>query len=157
MTLKQRIVDDMKAAMKGGRKDRLEVLRMVKARMMEAEVGLRAEKGRDYELSDPEAIQVLSSYAKQRRDSIDSFRQSGREDLATKEEAELAVIQEYLPRQLSANEITRIAREAIAEAGATSPKDIGAVMKVLMPRVKGAADGKVVNQIVSSLLEESQA
>jgi hypothetical protein len=155
MTIKQRILDDMKAAMKEGKKERLEVLRMVKARMMEAEVGLRAGKGRDYELSDPEVLQVLSSYAKQRRDSIDSFRQAGREDLAAREEAELAVIQEYLPRQLSTEEITRIVREAIATSGATSPKDMGAVMKLVMPQVKGAADGKVVNQIVTDLLKGS--
>lgn len=153
MTIKQRIVDGIKSAMKAGQRDRLEVLRMVKARMMEAEVAVRAAKGLDYELSDPEAIQVLSSYAKQRRDSIDSFRQAGHEDRAAKEEAELAVIQEYLPRQLSPEVITRIAREAIEASGAASMKDLGAVMKLVMPQVKGAADGKLVNQIVTALLK----
>src|SRR5262249_7640500 len=103
-------------------------------------------------LSDPEAIKALAAYAKQRRDSIESYRQGGREDLALKEEAELAIVQEYLPKQLAADEVRRIAREAIAEAGATSPKDLGAVMKIVMPRVKGAADGRMVNQIVAELL-----
>jgi len=152
MSIKQQIVDDMKAAMKSRAADRLEVLRMVKARMMEAEVSLRAAKGRDYELEDAESIQVLTSYAKQRRDSIDSFRQAGREDLATKEEAELALVQEYLPRQLPPEEVRRIVQEAIAEARATSARDLGAVMKLVMPRVKGAADGKVVNRIAAELL-----
>ena len=152
MSMKQRIADDLKAAMKSGDKRRLEVLRMLKARMQEAEVELRAKQGREYELADPEALHVLSAYAKQRRDSIDSFRQGGREDLAGAEEAELAIIQEYLPKQLSADEIRAVVREAIEQSGATSPKDMGAVMKLVMPRVKGAADGKLVNQIVGELL-----
>jgi uncharacterized protein YqeY len=107
-TLRQRIEDDMKAAMKAGDKARLGALRMVKARMMEAEVALRGKKGRDYQLDDAEATQVLSSCAKQRRDSIDSFRHS--------------------------------------------PGDVGAVMKIVMPQVKGAADGKEVNRIIVELL-----
>ena len=151
-TLKQRIEDDIKTAMKAGDKLRLSALRMVKARMMEAEVALRGKKGRDYQLEDPEAIQCLSTSAKQRRDSIESFRQGKREDLATAEEAELAIIQEYLPKQMGADEIARIAREAIAATGATSPRDMGAVMKVVMPQVKGSADGKEVNRIISELL-----
>src|SRR5215813_4780205 len=135
----------MKEAMKSGAKDRLSVLRMIKAKMMEAEVDLRVKHGRDYELGDPEATQVLASYAKQRRDSIDSYRQAGREDLAAQEEAELAIIQEYLPKQMGEDEVRSIVREAIAAAGATSARDMGAVMKLVMPKVKGAADGKLVN------------
>ncbi len=152
MSLKQRIMDDLKAAMKSGAKERLEVLRMIKARMQEAEVARRGTKGRDYELEDSEATQVLAGYAKQRRDSIDSFRKAGREDLASREEAELAVVQEYLPRQLSPEEVRRIVREAIASTGAVSARDLGAVMKIVMPQVKGAADGKLVNQIAAELL-----
>ncbi|HET6373318.1 MAG TPA: GatB/YqeY domain-containing protein [Candidatus Polarisedimenticolia bacterium] len=152
MSLKQRITDDLKAAMKSGDRDRLEALRMIKARILEAEVDQRAAKGREYELSDPEAIQVIAAYAKQRRDSIDSYRQAGREDLASKEEAELAMVREYLPAQLSADEVRRIVKEAIDASGASSPKDMGAVMKLVMPKVKGAADGKLVNQIVGELL-----
>ena len=152
MPIKQRIVEDLTAAMKSGAKERLGVLRMVKAKMLEAEVNLRGARGRDYQLEDPEATQVLASYAKQRRDSIDSFRKAGREDLASQEESELAIVQEYLPRQMPADEMRRIVREAIAASGATSPKEMGAVMKLVMPKVKGAADGKIVNQIVAELL-----
>lgn len=155
-TLKQRIEDDIKTAMKAGDKLRLSALRMVKAKMMEAEVALRGKKGRDYQLEDSEAIQCLSTSAKQRRDSIESFRQGKREDLAAAEEAELAIIQEYLPKRMGADEIARIAREAIAATGATSPRDMGAVMKIVMPQVKGAADGKEVNRIISELLGGKQ-
>jgi uncharacterized protein len=152
MTLRQRILDDLTAAMKTGARQRLDTLRMVKARIQEAEIALRATKGLAYELSDAEATQVLSSYAKQRRDSIESFNQAGRADLAAREEAELAIVQEYLPRQLDTDELRRLAREAIAEAGANSAKDVGKVMKLLMPKVKGAADGKDVNRVVGELL-----
>ena len=151
-TMKQRIQDDMLTAMKSRDKARLEALRLVKAKMMEAEVALRGKKGRDYTLEDSEAITVLSSCAKQRRDSIDSYKEAGRDDLAANEEAELAIIQEYLPRQLGDDEIERIVKEAIASTGAMSPRDIGAVMKIVMPMVKGAADGKAVNRIVSRQL-----
>ena len=152
MSLMETIAEDLKSALKSQARQRLETLRMARAKMLEAEVALRAEMGRDYKLADPEAIRVLAAYAKQRRDSIDSYRQAGREDLATQEEAELAIIQEYLPRQLSPDEVKEIVRAAIAEAGATSPKDMGAVMKLVMPKLKGAADGKLVNQIVGQLL-----
>jgi uncharacterized protein YqeY len=125
---------------------------MLKSRMMEAEVERRATHGTGYELQDEEALAVIAAYAKQRRDSIDAYRQGGREDLAAKEEAELAVVQEYLPRQLSADEVRAIVSGAIAESGASSAKDMGAVMKLVMPKVKGVSDGKLVNQIVRELL-----
>jgi uncharacterized protein YqeY len=153
MPIKQRIVEDLTAAMKSGAKERLSVLRMVKAKMLEAEVNLRGARGRDYQLEDPEAIEVLASYAKQRRDSIDGYRKGGREDLAAQEESELAIVQEYLPKQMSADDVRRIVREAIAQCGATSPKEMGAVMKLVMPKVKGTADGRMVSQIVSELLK----
>ena len=152
MTLKQRIVADLTAAMKAKDTARLGVIRMLKSRMMEAEVEQRAMKGPGHELEDPEALAVIAAYAKQRRDSIEAYRQGGREDLAAKEEVELTIIQEYLPAQLSVEEIRRIVSEAIAESGATSAKDLGAVMKIVMPKVKGVSDGKVVNQIVRELL-----
>ena len=152
MSLMNTIAEDLKAALKMRAQERLDTLRMARARMLEAEVALRAEMGRDYKLEDHEAIKVLASYAKQRRDSIESYRAAGRPDLAAKEEAELAIIQEYLPKQLSEEEVRAIAREAIAAAGALSPRDIGAVMKLVMPKVKGAADGKIVNRIVGELL-----
>jgi uncharacterized protein YqeY len=154
MSIKQSILDDMKAALKSGDKQRLGVLRMLKAKITDAEVELRAEKGLDYQLDDEAAIQVLTRYAKQRRDSIESFKEVGREDAAAAEEAELAVVQEYLPRQLGPEEVRRIVKETVAEVGATSKRDLGKVMKAVMPKIKGAADGKVVNQLVRELLED---
>lgn len=152
MSIKQRIAGEITEAMKAGQKERLEVLRMLKARMQEAEVEIRAKKGREYELEDPEALGVLAAYAKQRRDSIDAFRSAGREDLATKEESELAIVTGYLPKQMSPDDVRAIVREAITATGATSAKDLGAVMKIVMPKVKGAADGKLVNQIAAEIL-----
>jgi uncharacterized protein YqeY len=152
MPVTQQIVDQIKTAMKAGDKVRLGVLRMVKSKLQEAEVAGRAKKGRDHELSDEDAVQVIAAYAKQRRDSIDSYRTGGREDLAGKEEAELAILQEYLPKQLSEEDVRGIVQEAIAETNASSKKDMGAVMSVVMPKVKGVADGKMVNEIVRELL-----
>ena len=152
MSIRQSISEAITTAMKGGDKQRLEVLRMLKARMLEAEVAMRAKKGRDYELEDPEALAVIAAYAKQRRDSIDAFRQAGRADLAAQEEAELVIVTGYLPAPMSADDVRIIVKEAIAATGATSAKDLGAVMKIVMPKVKGAADGKMVNQIAAELL-----
>jgi hypothetical protein len=152
MSLKQVIAEDLKTAMKLRAQDRVETLRMARARMLEAEVALRASMGRDYELSDEEAIKALAGYAKQRRDSIESYRQAGRDDLAAQEEAELAIIQEYLPRQLTEDDVRAIVAKAIAATGATSPRQMGQVMKAVMPQVQGAADGKLVSRIVNEML-----
>jgi len=153
MSIRQRIVDDMKTSMKSGDKDRLGTLRMLKAKIQRVELDLRADKGRDYEIDDDEAVRALSSYAKQRRDSIESYETAGREDLAAKERSELEIVLEYLPEQLGDDEIREIVREAVAEVGASAPRDIGAVMKVVMPRLKGKADGKVVKRMVGELLQ----
>ncbi len=152
MSISEQFAEQIKAAMKGGDKLRLGVLRMVRSRMQEAEVAARAKKGRDYTLDDDAAVQVIAAYAKQRRDSIDSYRKGGREDLAAQEEAELAVLQEYLPKQLSEEEVRAIVQEAVTACNATSPKDMGAVMGKVMPQVKGVADGKLVNQVVREML-----
>ncbi|MBZ5640860.1 MAG: GatB/YqeY domain-containing protein [Acidobacteriia bacterium] len=152
MSLKDRIGEDMKAAMKSGEKDRLGVLRMMRAKVLEVEVASREKQGRDHQATDVEVVEALSSYAKQRKDSIEAFRQAGREDLASREQIELAIVREYLPRPLTDDEVRAIVVEAIAEAGAKSAKDMGAVMKLVMPRVKGSADGKKVQEIVRSLL-----
>ena len=152
MSLKERIGEEMKAAMKSGEKERVGVLRMLRAKVLEAEVAAREKQGRDHEATDAEVITAVSSYAKQRKDSIEAFRSAGREDLAGREEAELKIVQEYLPRPLGADEIKAIVAEAIAEAGAKSAKDMGAVMKLVMPRVRGGADGKQVQEIVKALL-----
>lgn len=104
------------------------------------------------ELDDEGVLAVLTTAAKQRRDSIDQFEKGGRQDLADKEKAELVIIQEYLPQQLSKEEVAAFIREAIAETGAAGAKDMGKVMKALMPKVKGKADGKLVNELVKELL-----
>jgi uncharacterized protein YqeY len=155
MSIAQRIAEDVKTAMKARATDRLGTLRMIKSKLQMAEVDLRAKKGRDYQLEDEQALQALSSYAKQRRDSIESFEKAGRPDLAAKERTELEVVQEYLPAQLGEDDVREIVKQAIAEVNASSPDDMGAVMKVVMPKVKGVADGKLVNQLVRTLLKSS--
>jgi len=153
MFLKQRLADDLKAALKAGDRSRIECLRMLRARVLEHEIALRPERGRDQEPADDEIVQVLAAYAKQRREAIEEFRKGRREDLAGREEAELAIVQSYLPRPLDAAEIRELVRSAIAELGATSPRELGAVMKRVLPVVSGRADGKLVSQIVRELLE----
>lgn len=155
MSLRDRITADLTAAMRAGRKERLSVLRMLKARLQEAEVELRGARGRDAGLDDATAIEALTRYAKQRQDSIESYRKGGREDLASKEEAELAVVREYLPRPLTEDAIRALVQEAMAEAGARSERDLGAVMKIVQPKVKGIADGAVVSRIARDLLGRS--
>ena len=150
--LKQQILDDLKDAMRARDKLRLAVVRMLKAEIQKQEVDLRTTKGRDYALDDDEVLAVVSRAAKQRRESITSFRSGGREDLASREEAELGILEAYLPRQLGADEIGKLVDAAIAASGATGARDMGKVMKVLMPEVKGRADGKLVNQIVKERL-----
>ena len=150
--IKQKLMDDLKISMKSGDKVRTGCLRMLRSKVLEREVALRPKKGADYELEDEEALQEIATYAKQRKDSIESYRQGNREDLAVKEEAELKIIEEYLPKQMSADELRPIVDEVIVDSGATSPKDMGQVMKLVMARVRGSADGKVVSQIVSEKL-----
>jgi uncharacterized protein YqeY len=152
MSLRQRLMDDMKTAMKQGDKRRVGCLRMLRSRLLEREVALRPEKGPDYEIEDPEATAVIATYAKQRRESIESYRAGGRPDLADNEEAELQIIQDYLPEQLSEERIREVVREVIEQSGASSAKDMGGVMKLVMARLRGAADGKLVSQIVRESL-----
>ena len=148
MSLQQRIDDDLKAAMKSSDSLKTSVLRMIKAAIKNKQVEKREE------LSDEEIIPVISTLTKQRRESIDLFSKGGREDLAEKERQELAMLQLYLPGQLSPEDLDRIIMEAINESSAEGVKDIGKVMRLIMPRVQGAADGKVVNQRVRELLEK---
>ncbi len=148
MSLQQRLGDDLKAAMKSSDSLKTSVLRMVKAAIKNKQV----EKRKD--LSDEEIISVISTLTKQRRESIDLFSKGGREELAEKERQELAMLQLYLPGQLSPEDLDRIIMEAINESSAEGVKDIGKVMRLIMPRVQGAADGKVVNQRVKELLEK---
>ena len=152
MSIRERIVADLTAAMKAKDPQRLGVIRMLKSRIMEAEVEQRSLRGLGFVLEDQECLAAIAAYAKQRRDSIEAYRQGGKEDLAKKEEAELAIIQQYLPAQLSEIEVRRIVAAAIAESGATSAKEMGAIMKIVMPKLKGAADGALVNRIVRETL-----
>ncbi|MBP7147594.1 MAG: GatB/YqeY domain-containing protein [Acidobacteria bacterium] len=152
MSLKQRITDDLKAALKSRDALRLGVLRMLKAGILEAEVEQRGKQGLEYQADDAEVTRVLAAYAKQRRESIESYRQGGREDLAEQEQRELTVVEAYLPRPLSEAELREAVRQAIAETGAATSRDVGKVMKAVMPKLRGAADGKLVNRIALELL-----
>ena len=147
MSLKERIVKDMTAAMKYRQAARLSTLRMVKAAMQNREI----EKGG--ELTDEELSRVLQSLVKQRRDSVEQYEKAGRAELAEKERAEIAVIEEYLPRAATREEIEQADAEAIEETGATSMKEMGAVMKAAMSRLAGRnADGRTVNEVVRKKL-----
>jgi hypothetical protein len=148
MSLQQRLDDDLKGAIKSSDKLRTSVLRMLKAAVKYKQI----EKNR--ELSEEEIISVISMLSKQRRESINLFLKGGREDLADKEKQELSIIQSYLPSQLTLEELDRLIVETIQESSAEDVKDIGKVMRLLIPRIKGAADGKVVNQRVKELLEK---
>ncbi|MEO1133501.1 MAG: GatB/YqeY domain-containing protein [Cyanobacteria bacterium J06639_1] len=150
MSLKDRITDDIKTAMKARDKVRLETVRSIKKGLLEKEVSIRP-SGRDT-LNEAEEIEVLVQQAKQRRDSIAQYQNANREDLADKEAQELAVIEEYLPEQLSSEEVEAIVDDIIAEVGATSARDMGKVMGPAMQKLKGKADGGKVQQIVKSKL-----
>ncbi len=152
MSIRKQLEADMRQAMRARDQQRLSCIRMLKSKLQEREVALRGKHGKDHELADDEVLAVVSAYAKQRRDSIDSYRQGGRDDLADAEQAELEIVTAYLPKQLSAGELRELVRGAIAESGAASMKDIGAVMKVVMLKTKGLADGKQVNLVARELL-----
>ena len=147
MALNDQVSAEIAAAMKARDATRLSALRMLKAAVMNKSV----EKGRD--LEDAEVLQVVASLAKQRRDSIEQFAKAGRTDLVEKETGELAVLQSYLPPSATPEEIDAAVAEAIKETGATSVKDMGKVMKAVMPKLAGKnADGKAVNEAVRRTL-----
>ena len=147
MSLKQRITGDLTAAMKAKDAGRTSTLRMVKAAVQNREI----EKGG--ELTEDEMTKALQSLVKQRRDSVEQYEKANREELAAKERAEIAVIEEYLPRAATREEIERAVEEAVAETGATSVKQMGAVMKAAQARLAGrSADGRAVSEIVKAKL-----
>ena len=146
MPILEQIDQDLIKALKAGEKQKATVLRGLKSDLKYAQI----EKKSD--LSDPEVLNVLASAAKKRRESIEQYQAAGREDLVTKESSELEIIQGYLPRQLSEDEVRQIVQDAVAETGATSPAQMGLVMKVVMPKTKGRADGKLVNRLVQEIL-----
>ena len=151
MSLKARLEDDMKTAMRereSGR-FRLSVIRMVRAAVKNAEIDLQ------HELSEEEVLAVLAKELKMRRDSLAEFDKAGRRDLADAAREEIAILLAYLPSQLSAEEVRALAEEAVKSSGAVSPKDMGKVMGLLQPKVKGRADGKLVSDIVKELLNKA--
>lgn len=146
MTLAERLNEDLKLAMKSQDKFKLSVLRMVRAAIKNQEIE------RKRSLDDSEVIDVLSREIKQRRDSLQDFEKAGRTDLAEQASAEIEIISAYLPKPLTDEEVTALVQQTIQETGASSKADMGKVMAALMPKVKGRADGKLVNQIVSQHL-----
>jgi uncharacterized protein YqeY len=148
MSMLETISEDLKAAMKGGDKLRLETIRSIRAALLEKQVEKRPQGG----VTAEDEMSVLISLAKKRKESITIFRQNGRDDLANQEEKELSIIGEYLPKQLDANEVTQIIKRIVSEFGATSPKDFGKVMPAVMKELKGKADGKLIQETVKQLL-----
>lgn len=146
MSLEQRLTDDMKAAMKAGEKDTLGVVRRVLAALKNARIDKKAD------LDEQDEIRVVRSIAKQHKESIEQFRAAGREDLVTKEEAELAILSVYLPPEMDEAQLDAIIDEVIAETGASSMKDMGAVIKAVMARTAGQAEGGVVSAKVKDRL-----
>ncbi len=149
MTLAQRIDSDLKDAMRARDSARLGVLRMLKSALKYAAI---EKSGAEGELDDAEATQVIRKQVKQRQDSIESFEKGGRPELAEKEKSELAILNSYLPAAMNVDEIARLVKETIAEIGATSRAQMGAVMKALGPKVAGRADGKTLSQEVQRQL-----
>lgn len=150
MSLKERLTEDMKQAMKDKEagKLRLSVIRMVRANIKNVEIDSKQE------LSDDEVLNVVSREVKMRRDSMEEFKKGNRLDLVESLEQEIDILMKYLPEQLNETEVRTLVEQAVAEAKAVSPKDMGKVMAVLMPKVKGRADGKLVNTIVRELLNQ---
>ena len=149
MTLAQRIDSDLKDAMRARAATKLGVLRMLKSALKYAAI---EKSGAEAELDDAEATQVIRKQVKQRQDSIESFEKGGRTELAEKEKSELAILHQYLPAAMSTEDLFNLVRDTIAETGATSRAQMGAVMKALGPKVAGRADGKTLIQEVQKQL-----
>jgi uncharacterized protein YqeY len=144
MSLREKIDEDIKAALKSGAKDKVSALRMLSAALKNKQIDKRRP------LTDDEVVETVRSLLKQRKDSIEQFAKGGRQDLVDKETAEVAILEVYLPQQLSRDEIETLVRSAIAESGAQGAKDMGKVMKALMPKLGGRADGKLVSELVKA-------
>jgi uncharacterized protein YqeY len=149
MSLLQKLNDDLKTAMKASESLKVSVLRMAKAALKNRQIDKREE------LSEEDIISVILTLTKQRKESIEQFSKGGREDLAEKERQELSILQSYLPRQMTKEELDTIIIEAIKESSSKGTEDLGKVMRLVMLRVKGTVDGKIVNQRVRDLLEQA--
>lgn len=148
MTFKRQVDQEMVTAAKAADKIRLSALRLLKNGIHNREIDLKRE------LNEAEFFQLLSGMVKQRKDSIEQFQQGGRSDLVEKEEAELRVIREFMPEQMSEAELDAIIDDAIRESGAAGVRDMGKVMKILMPKLTGVADGKAVGEKVKAFLSQ---
>lgn len=146
MSLKEQLADDLKAALRDKDEPRKIAIRLTLAAIKTSEV----EKGS--ELDDAAVLTQIAKQVKQRKESIDAYKKGGRQDLVAEEERELAVLQAYLPKQLSREEIVQAAREAIAEVGASGPGDKGKVMPILIKRLAGRAEGREINEVVTEIL-----
>ena len=145
--LKQKLVDDLKQAMKSGDTVKRSALRLVMAAITNAEIARRATLG------DGDILGIIAKDIKQRQESIDAFKQGNRQDLVAQEEAAMAILQPYLPQQLSREEVVEAARSVIQEVGAQGPADKGRVMSRIMAELKGRADGREINEVVTELLK----
>jgi len=144
--LKQKLTDDLKRAMKGGDRVRTSVIRLTLAAIKNTEIARQAG------LNDGDILGIIAKQVKQRQESIESFKQGNRPDLVAQEEAEMVILNEYLPQQMSREEVIAAARRVIAELGAAGPGDKGKVMPQLIAQLKGRADGRVINEVVTELL-----
>jgi uncharacterized protein YqeY len=148
VSIKTRLKDDMIAAMKSKEKEKLEAIRFIQAAIKKQEVDTRQD------LDDAAVLAILANQVKQRRDSIDQFRKGGREDLAAKEEVELKILQGYMPAQLSAEDLGNLVAAVIKETGATGMREMGAVIKGVMAKAAGQAEGSVVSDMVKKKLSQ---
>lgn len=146
MSLRERLNDELKTSMKSKDDLKLSVIRMVRSSVKNREID------QQHELDDREIVEIISTLCKQRRESIRLFKEAKRQDLVDKEEKELALLQEFLPQQLTLEELENLVRKTIAECGAQGSKDMGRVMKALQPSVAGRADGKLVSDVVKEQL-----
>ena len=146
-TLLKKLQDEMKKALKSKNTLKLSVIRMLISEIKKEQIDKKKE------LSDEEILKIIQRYAKQRREAIEQYKKAGRQDLVEKEEKELNIVLEFLPKQLTEEEINKIVEETIKEIGASSIKDMGKVMKAVMEKVKGRADGSIVSKIVKAKLD----
>ncbi len=148
MSLKEKLADDLKSAMKDKNVIRKNVVQMVRAGV------LQIEKDKKVTLDDEGVLDVIAKQLKQRRDSLPDYEKSGREDLIAELKAEMDVLMEYLPKQLTKEELEEIVRQAVESIGASSMKDMGKIMAEVMPKTKGRADGKMINEIAKAMLNK---
>lgn len=144
--IKQKLADDLNQAMRNGDKGKTSVIRLLLAAIQNAEIA------RQTTLGDQDLLGIIAKEVRQRKESITAFKQGNRNDLVAQEEAEMAILKEYLPQQISREEIMTAARQVISEVSAQGPGDKGKVMSQLIPRLKGSADGREINEVVTELL-----